>query len=105
MSDENPAGAPPSAIDIDYVAQLARIELTAEEKVSYGRQLERILEYFERLRAVDVEGIEPMAHPFPLENVMAEDEENLGFTTEQALANAPEVRENQVVVPRVLGED
>ncbi len=89
-------------IDIDYVADLARIELTEEEKEQFSAQLVEILNHFKSLREVDVSGIEPTAHPFPLYNVWGEDVVEPGFTTEEALANAPAQRENQIVVPKIV---
>lgn len=89
-------------IDIDYVAQLARIELTDEEKTLFSGQLAQVLGYFKKIDAVDVEGVEPTAHAFPVYNVYDADVARAGFTPEQALANAPAKREGQVVVPPVI---
>lgn len=91
-----------TSIDIDYVAKLARIALTDEEKATFSAQLEDVLEHFKKLEAVDVSGVEPMAHAFPLVNVWQEDEPREAFTPEQALANAPKQRDNQIVVPKVV---
>jgi aspartyl-tRNA(Asn)/glutamyl-tRNA(Gln) amidotransferase subunit C len=91
-------------LNVDYVANLARIELTDEEKEKFGSQLGDILKYFEKLRAVDVDGVEPMAHAFPRHNVWDEDKEHPGFSAQEALSNAPEKRQNQVVVPKVIEE-
>jgi aspartyl-tRNA(Asn)/glutamyl-tRNA(Gln) amidotransferase subunit C len=91
-------------LDIDYVAKLARIALTPEEKAEFGGQLADVLGYFERLRDVDVEGVEPMAHAYPVANVLRADEPGPHLTPEQVAAMAPAQRENQIVVPRVVGE-
>jgi aspartyl-tRNA(Asn)/glutamyl-tRNA(Gln) amidotransferase subunit C len=95
---------PATEIDIDYVANLARIALTPEEKARYGAQLGNILGHFQRLREVDVTGIEPSAHAFDLENVWQEDTEARGLTPDEALRNAPARRENQIVVPKVVDD-
>lgn len=89
-------------IDIDYVARLARLELTPEEKAAFSGQLEDILGYFGRIREVDVDGVEPMAHTFALENVWQEDVVTEGFTPDEALRNAPAKRSDQLVVPKVV---
>ena len=89
-------------LDIDYVANLARLDLTEEERDRFSRQLADILEYFERLSSVDVTGIEPSAHPFEVSNVWEEDEPVAGLTVEEALLNAPEVRDSQIVMPKVV---
>ncbi len=91
-----------TSIDIDYVATLARIELTDEEREQFSSQLEDILDYFERIKAVDVAGIEPTAHAFPIYNVWEEDVPEPGLSPDEALLNAPEQRGNQIVVPKVV---
>ncbi len=91
-------------LDVDYVANLARIELTDEEKGKFHSQFGDILKYFDKLNQVDVEGVEPTAHAFPRHNVWDEDEARSGFTAEEALSNAPAKRHDQIVVPRVIEE-
>ena len=93
-----------SSMDIDYVANLARIELSPQEKEKFQGQLGDVLKYFEKLQEVDVEGVEPTAHAFPRFNVWDEDQSVEGFTAEAALSNAPKVRNDQVVVPKVVEE-
>ena len=93
-----------SSMDIDYVANLARIELTSEEKEKFQGQLGDVLKYFEKLQEVDVEGVEPTAHAFPRFNVWDKDLAIDGFSAEEALLNAPKSRNEQVVVPKVVEE-
>ena len=90
-------------IDIDYVANLARLELSNEEKKKLGAQLNDILGYFEKLNTVDVEDVEPMAHAHPVFNVWREgDESGETYSPEVLMQMAPEQRENQIVVPKVV---
>ena len=90
-------------INIDYVAKLARIELSEEEKERLGSQLKDILGYFEKLNTVDVAGIEPMAHAHRVFNVWREnDEPGETYSPEVLTKMAPEYREDQVVVPKVV---
>lgn len=91
-------------IDIDYVARLARLELTDEEKSTYGSQLGSILEYFEKLNSVDVEGIEPSAHPFHVYNVWAEDEAGDCFPADIPSSFAAKTKDGQVLVPKVVAD-
>lgn len=93
-----------SSMDIDYVANLARIELTSKEKEKFQGQLGDVLKYFEKLQEVDVEGVEPTAHAFPRFNVWDKDLAIDGFSAEEALLNAPKSRNEQVVVPKVVEE-
>lgn len=91
-------------MDIGYVANLARIELSEKEKKKFRSQFGDILKYFDRLSEVDVEGVEPTAHAFPRHNVWDQDETRAGFSAEEALANAPAQRQDQVVVPKIIEE-
>ncbi|MDD4736332.1 MAG: Asp-tRNA(Asn)/Glu-tRNA(Gln) amidotransferase subunit GatC [Kiritimatiellae bacterium] len=89
-------------MDVEYVAQLARLHLTPEERTLYQRQLDQILGYVDELKAVDVEGVEPMAHPMPRTNVLRRDECGTRGDREAVLANAPSVRHHQFVVPKIV---
>ena len=90
-------------IDIDYVANLARLDLSDDEKSKLGTQLDDILGYFDKLNAVDVAGVEPMAHAHRVFNVWREgDEPGPTYAPEVLLNMAPEQRDNQVVVPKVV---
>ncbi len=89
---------------VDYVANLARLELSDEERASFATQMTQILGYFDTLAKVNIEGVEPLIHPFPLENVWTADEPAACFTPEEALMNAPAKRQNQIVVPKVVDD-
>ena len=91
-----------SELDIDYVANLARLALTPEEKVRFAVQLGDIMHYVEKLAQVDVTGVEPMAHASPVFNVWEEDVAQPGLAVAQALQNAPEQRDHLIVVPKVV---
>lgn len=88
--------------NIDYVADLARIALSPEETLRFGTQLDHILGYVEQLRGVDVTGVEPMSHAFPLVNVVRSDEPRPGIGQEEALRNAPLRSNGLFVVPRIV---
>ena len=91
------------SIDIKYVADLARLELSDEEKETMSNQLNDILGHFEQLNAVDVSGIEPMAHTLKVHHVWREgDEAGSVFSPSVINQLAPESRDNQVVVPKVV---
>jgi aspartyl-tRNA(Asn)/glutamyl-tRNA(Gln) amidotransferase subunit C len=91
-----------SDLDIDYLANLARLALTGEEKTRFARQLGDILRYVDQLKQVDVTGVEPMAHATPVFNVWQDDVPQPGLSPEQALRNAPAQRQHMVVVPKVV---
>ena len=91
-----------SDFNIDYVAQLARIDLTPEEKARLGPQLEAILGYVAKLKEVDVTGVEPTAHAFPLVNVTRPDVVTESLSNEDALRNAPARASGLFVVPKIV---
>src|SRR5581483_7988142 len=66
-------------IDVNYVAHLARLSLTPDEAQKFQAQLANVLGYIEKLREVEVSGIEPTAHAFPLVNVTRKDEVEPGL--------------------------
>jgi aspartyl-tRNA(Asn)/glutamyl-tRNA(Gln) amidotransferase subunit C len=88
--------------DIRYVADLARIALTQEEERCLAEQLGNILGYVEQLRAVDVEGVAPMSHAFPMANVTRPDQTRPGLSLEEALQNAPLKANGLFMVPRIV---
>ena len=89
-------------IDIERVANLARLALTPEEKAEYKRQIGDILRHIEHLKQLDVSGVEPTAHAFPLFNVWREDVPAAGLPVAAALQNAPVQRNHMVSVPQVV---
>ena len=89
-------------IDIEYVAKLARIELTAAQKKKIGKQLKDILAYIEKLKQLNVDKVQPLSHVLPLQNVFREDKVGPSLPQEQALANAPSIKGNSFSVPKVI---
>jgi aspartyl-tRNA(Asn)/glutamyl-tRNA(Gln) amidotransferase subunit C len=92
----------PSDLDVAYVAQLARLDLTAEETALFQTQLGQVLEHAAKLREVNVEGVEPAAHAFPVFDVLREDEPRPGLTQEEALRHAPRAANGLFIVTRVV---
>jgi aspartyl-tRNA(Asn)/glutamyl-tRNA(Gln) amidotransferase subunit C len=88
-------------IDVAHVAKLARLNLTAEEAALFQRQLARVLEYAEKLRAPDTSAVDE-ADDDTLLDVLREDEPRPWFTAEEALRNAPRQADDLFVVPKVL---
>ena len=89
-------------IDVAYVAQLARMNLTSAEKELFQKQLSDVLHYIEKLREVDVTHVEAATHAIPVFNVLREDQPGECFTAEQALSNAPRQSNNLFIVPKVV---
>lgn len=89
-------------LNLDHVAKLARLALTPAEKEKFAQQLGDVLHHIEQLAKVDVTGIEPTAHAFPVVNVWADDVAKPGLPVEAALQNAPAQRDHMIVVPKVV---
>ena len=89
-------------IDVRYVAHLARLELTPEEELKIGAQLGNVLGYIEKLKEVDVTGVEPTAHAFPLVNVVRSDEVRPSMDHDDALRNAPAQANGLLIVPKIV---
>jgi aspartyl-tRNA(Asn)/glutamyl-tRNA(Gln) amidotransferase subunit C len=92
----------PEEIDVKYVAHLARLSLTPEEEQKLGGQLQSILGYVEKLKQVDVTGVEPTAHAFPMVNVCRPDEVQPSLKHEEALRNAPAQANGLFIVPKIV---
>lgn len=88
--------------EVRRVAELARLGLDEYEVDVMAGQLGRILQYMEKLRELDTEGVEPTAHTLPLRNVWREDEPGPTLTTDEALANAPEREGGCFKVPKIV---
>jgi aspartyl-tRNA(Asn)/glutamyl-tRNA(Gln) amidotransferase subunit C len=91
-----------AGFNIDYVAHLARIALTPEEEQKLASQLGNILGYIEKLRELDVNGVEPTAHAVPMVNVTRPDEIRPSISNEDALRNAPAKANGLFLVPKIV---
>ncbi len=89
-------------IDIKYVAHLARLHLTPDEEKKLGAQLGGILGYIEKLKELDVVGVEPTAHAVPLVNVTRPDEVRPSLPHDDALRNAPAQANGLFMVPKIV---
>jgi aspartyl-tRNA(Asn)/glutamyl-tRNA(Gln) amidotransferase subunit C len=91
-----------AGIDVKYVAHLARLALSPEEEQKIAAQLGDVLGYIEKLKEVDVSGVEPTAHAFPLVNVTRPDEIRPSMSQEDALRNAPSHANGLFLVPKIV---
>lgn len=88
--------------DINYVADLARINLSEADKSKLGAQLGDILKYVDQLKEVNVEGVEPTSHPVPLVNVTRPDEIRPSLPHAEAMRNAPRAANGLFIVPKIV---
>jgi aspartyl-tRNA(Asn)/glutamyl-tRNA(Gln) amidotransferase subunit C len=96
---------PLSLADVERIASLAHLELTAEEKHLFTRQLAEILAYAEQVQAIDTSGVPATAHVLARPRVEREDTPAPSLTVAEALANAPDadLEVGLFKVPRVIG--
>lgn len=87
---------------IEYVGILAKLELNEEEKKQAAADMEKMLDYIDKLSELDTEGVEPMSHVFGRTNVFREDVVTNGDDRESILKNAPEEKDSMFVVPRTV---
>ena len=85
---------------IEYVGILAKLELKDEEKEQAKKDMERMLDYIDKLNELVTSGAEPMSHVFPVNNVFREDVVTNGDDRENILKNAPEEQDGMFNVPK-----
>src|SRR5262245_52769934 len=90
--------------DVRKVARLARLDLSDADLAVLARQLSAILEYFDLLKELNTDGVEPLAHPLPIQNVFRPDEQVPSLSVDEALQNAPARIGNFFGVPAVLDD-
>jgi aspartyl-tRNA(Asn)/glutamyl-tRNA(Gln) amidotransferase subunit C len=91
--------------DVERVAKLAHLELSAEEKQAFADQLDEILTYADRIDSLDTEGVEATSHALLRDDAFREDEERPGLAREQVLRLSPSEsnKGNGLIrVPKVL---
>jgi len=87
---------------IEYVSILAKLELSGEEKEQAKRDMGNMLDYIDKLNELDTEGVEPMSHVFPAENVFREDVVTNGDMRKELLSGAPGEKDGMFMVPRTF---
>lgn len=88
--------------EVEHIADLARLELSEEEKNRYREQLSAILEYAARLQELDTSDIPPTSSVLPERTMLRPDEPQPGLSRAELLQNAPETAGGQFRVPPVL---
>ena len=90
--------------DVAHVARLARLTLSDEELELFTGQLAAVLDHAADVEALDLAGVPPTSHPYPLKIVLRADEVELVVERDEVLAAAPQTEDGQFRVPPVLGE-
>ena len=87
---------------IEYVGILAKLELSEEEKEQAKQDMEKMLDYIGQLNTLDTEGVEPMSHVFPIQNVFREDIVTNPDGSEEILSNAPAKKDRSFMGPKTV---
>ena len=88
---------------MENVCLLAKLSLTGEEKAQAKQDMQKMLDYVEKLDELDTSGVEPLSHIFGDENVFREDVVTNGDGSESTLKNAPKAKEGKFQVPKTIG--
>lgn len=84
------------------MAHLSRLELSEMETNQLGKDLSKVLNFFNQIAEVNTKGVEPLVTPVEIENYLREDEKNNEIKTEDIMANAPSRAGNLFKVPPVV---
>jgi len=87
---------------IDKIANLAKLEFKAEEKEAIKSDMNKILEFVDKLQELDVENVEPLVFMTEGTNVLREDDAEDCLSQEEVLRNAPKKDSDYFKVPKVL---
>ena len=87
--------------DIDKVAELAMLKLSAEQKERFGKQLKEILAYIEKLNELDTDKVEPLRHVLEISTPYREDKAFPSIDRDKALMNAPASEDGYFKTPKV----
>jgi aspartyl-tRNA(Asn)/glutamyl-tRNA(Gln) amidotransferase subunit C len=88
--------------EIQRVAMLARLRLTAEEEERFTEQLDKILQYMDKLNQLDTSEVQPLAHAVDIVNALREDKVTNRPNVDALLANAPARDETFFRVPKII---
>jgi len=105
MSDGSSSESTITRDDVAHVARLARLTLSEAELDTFTGQLADVLEHARDVEALDVSGVPPMSHPYPLTNVLRDDVAGPTLDRQEVLDQAPAVEDGRFRVPPILGEE
>jgi len=88
--------------EVQYVARLARLQLSATEVEAMTGQLDRILSYIDKLNELDTSAVMPTTHAIAMVNAFREDELKESLPRAAALANGPQQNGEAFVVPKII---
>lgn len=88
--------------EVKRIAELARLAVDEKEIADYVHDMNRILDYMDKLNELDTADIEPLSHPLEGSNVFREDVEKPSLKSEDVMKNAPATDGEFFLVPKVI---
>lgn len=88
--------------EVKRIAELARLAVDEKEIADYVHDMNRILDYMDKLNELDTTDIEPLSHPLEGSNVFREDVEKPSLSKEEVMKNAPATDGEFFLVPKVI---
>ena len=95
--------SPISAEDVAKVARLARLDIADSSIAHFTEQLAKVMDHFRDVDALDLSAVQPMTQPYPLVNVLRDDEEQPCLDRDEVLAAAPAAEDGRFRVPPIIG--
>ncbi|MFT5207403.1 MAG: aspartyl-tRNA(Asn)/glutamyl-tRNA(Gln) amidotransferase subunit C [Candidatus Omnitrophota bacterium] len=93
-----------NADEVKNMGRLSRIKLSEDECATLAGEFDHILEHIQKLNELDVDGIEPVSHPFNLKNVFRKDEVRPSLGADTLMKIAPQSKGDMIRVPKVIEE-
>ncbi len=90
--------------DVKKIAELARLEFTETELENYTTEMNKMLDYVDKLNELNTENVQPLSHPIENTNVFREDEVKQSTNRGEALKNAPDKSSEHFKVPKVISQ-
>ena len=88
--------------EVKNIAKLSKLRLEENEVDEFTKDMNRILDYMEKLNELDTENVEPLSNPLDTFNVFRKDELKKSIDREDALKNAPDGTDEFFRVPKVI---
>ena len=89
---------------VDHIAHLARLEFSGEKKTAIKEDMERIIDFMDKLQEVDTENVDPLIFMNKEINRLREDKAEVSISQEQALKNGPKTDSDYFRIPKVLSK-
>lgn len=87
---------------VEHVANLARLNLTEDEKEQMTKDMEAIINFADEINSLDINNVDPTAHVIPINNVFRKDEVKESMDRDELLSNAPNKENGCFSVPRIV---